>query len=801
MSQNPNNETKMNSEITVTEVNKANQLQQEGKLEDAIAVYRGLTEKLYQKLGKLLSQLKNWDEAIATYRRVLELNPEAYECHHQLGEAIYQRVMENPETFFSEYNLAEVTYKDYQVFDPELPEVCFLNDQAFLQATAHLDDATYTVEWYRVYLRRSLGEAEKQGCINWLQTPGHSRELGLKLWRETLAEFQTLLRRSFTIVGLEEAVNCYRRALTINPNHYPSYYGLGDALNQQGQRNEAIIIFHKLSMFLAEEGKLHEAVTCFRKTPQRQPSDGEIYEQIWIGLNGLGILNENNPYYPTDISSEPIHHYFSNKNQYKIINLTTLTNTEQSFLEKAGLSVAILQLIRLDQLTLEEIYINSFRADSLQRLSTSPNRIHKGYPPESWGKSIYLQQSILETGYVYCPCPFTGKILRSSDSFSVFPGIFYRFVSRDVFYLLVGEWYGSKLCFYYPRLDIIIVLQPQQEHLNFCYIINVFKAYMVSRWKKVKSYLSQDKKEVAAIMGRVHNPGHYIWNELTALEYLSKNRTLDKIDKFLVGLYEYFYIDDIFPEITSENIIRVPDIHESLYDSILDHNCLAVRPTEYFISQSLANRIYQSSVQKCSADFLQQIEAAKTHFPLLWITLRNYKRKWLSQVEGTINIIKSLSQEFPNLSVVFDAWSLTEREPGHYDSIIATEQECLKEILTQLPPTINIYSTIGCPIYETVVWANAIDLYIAPFGTGMTFVTWIATKPGVAHGNKTYYNAVDNSFSEICREKAIRPSYVSLDHIIDDENNPDPFTRNYDCDWQVIYNELMQILQNLPKRI
>jgi hypothetical protein len=37
----------MNSEIIVTEVKKANQLKQEGKLEDAITVYRGLTEKLY----------------------------------------------------------------------------------------------------------------------------------------------------------------------------------------------------------------------------------------------------------------------------------------------------------------------------------------------------------------------------------------------------------------------------------------------------------------------------------------------------------------------------------------------------------------------------------------------------------------------------------------------------------------------------------------------------------------------------------------------------------------------------------
>lgn len=188
-----------------------------------------------------------------------------YESDYQLGEAIYQRVMENPDTFFSEYNLAKLPHKDYQIFDPELPEVCLLNDQTFLQATAHLDDATYAVELYRVYLRRSLSEAEKQACINWLQTPGHSREIGLKIWRESLAEFQTLLRRFFITIGLEEAVNCYHRALELSPNHHSSYYRLAEVFTEQGKHEEALVLYHQLSLKLAEEGKIVEAVACFQQ--------------------------------------------------------------------------------------------------------------------------------------------------------------------------------------------------------------------------------------------------------------------------------------------------------------------------------------------------------------------------------------------------------------------------------------------------------------------------------------------------------------------------------------------------------
>ena len=220
----------------------------------------------------------------------------------------------------------------------------------------------------------------------------------------------------------------------------------------------------------------------------------------------------------------------------------------------------------------------------------------------------------------------------------------------------------------------------------------------------------------------------------------------------------------------------------------------ASRPAANFIEEEVSQRIYQSSLRKCTPSFLQEVDAAKQHFPLLWITIRNYKRRWLSQVEGTANIIKTLYAEFPHLAVVFDGWSLTERNMGNYEPIIAVEQYCLEQILALLPATIKTYSTIGRPIYETVVWAEAIDLYVAPFGTGMTFVTWIANKPGVAHGNKPYYAAVKQSFSSLCRENITEPVLIALNDIIEDESNPDPFTRSYDCDWRIICNELLKIL-------
>ncbi|MEG4496590.1 tetratricopeptide repeat protein [Microcoleus sp. F10-C6] len=799
----------MNSEITVTEVNKANQLQQEGQLEEAIAVYRGLTEKLYQQLGKLLSQQKNWDEAIATYRRALELNPEAYESHHQLGEAIYQRVMENPETFFDRYNLAEIPHKDYQLFDPELPFVCFLNDPAFLQATAHLDDAAYTVEWYRVYLRRSLSEPEKQACIQWLQTPDHSRELGLRIWRQDLAEFQTLLKSSYMTVGLEEAVNCYRRAIELYPCHHPFYNSLVEALTKQGKREEAISIYHQLAIRLGEANRMKEATACFQNIPSILLNDApKIYTLIWNGLNELRPLDTVNLYYPSEISQKSAYEYFVNSSQYTFVNLWCLSDSEQSLLQNLGLSIENLGLIKQDNITLEEIYLNSFDESEGFQLSRKVKRHPKMSRYFQWEKAINLQQSIVETGFVYSVCPFTGKILRSNQSFYVEPFILYRFVGKEVFYLIYGDWMGSKQCIYLPNQELMIILD-NFPMANFTGVINLFKSYALSNWQKFHSYLSQNNKNICAVLGISYNVGHYVWNELSGIYYLYKNGSLNNIDKFLIGCHEYILVDDLFPNIPSDKIIRVDSpnvdsLNEIFFKKILEDNLFAVRLTDTFIEKELANNIYQISVKKCSQHFLEKVGTANNHFPLLWITLRNYKRTWFSQIEGTANIIKSLHAIFPNLAVVFDGWSVPERDKqnaSNETSIKALEQDCLQPILNLLPPEIKTYNTIGHPIYETIVWAEAIDLYAVPFGTGMTFVTWIASKPGVGHGNKAYYDAVEDSFSPVYRENAVPPVLISKEYIIEDENNPDATTRNYDCDWQVIYNELMQILQNLPKRV
>jgi hypothetical protein len=42
------------------------------------------------------------------------------------------------------------------------------------------------------------------------------------------------------------------------------------------------------------------------------------------------------------------------------------------------------------------------------------------------------------------------------------------------------------------------------------------------------------------------------------------------------------------------------------------------------------------------------------------------------------------------------------------------------------------------------------------------------------------------------------PVFVPKEFIVDG-NNPDPFSRSYECDWKAIYNEIFQLLKDWQK--
>ena len=167
-------------------------LKEQGKLDEAVACYRRALElkpdyaEAHNNLGVALKDQGKLDEAVACYRRALELKPDYAEAHNNLGNALKEQ--------------------------------------------GKLDEA---IACYR-------------------------RALELK---PDYAEAHNNLGIAFKDQGkLDEAVACYRRALELKPDYAEAHNNLGVAFKDQG--------------------KLDEAVACYRRALELKPDFAEAHSNL-----------------------------------------------------------------------------------------------------------------------------------------------------------------------------------------------------------------------------------------------------------------------------------------------------------------------------------------------------------------------------------------------------------------------------------------------------------------------------------------------------------------------------------------
>lgn len=609
---------------------------------------------------------------------------------------------------------------------------------------------------------------------------------------------------------LEPALICYQKALEII-NSAPSgtYSELGILLIQKGCLSEVIEClcqalnctpscikyFQNFSILLLEKGSIKESV-AFLKYIQPLKKQAKIYEDIWKGLNQLESVNENNPDFQDRIDPEAVADYWRKTCQYKVIDLDALTDADRQYLENIGLSLECIEFNKQDSFALEQTLIESF-SDAPTDLC-GQNLLH----PWSY------QQSLVETGYVYSVCPFSGKVLRSNQSFVInltehgqqrghdLQGFIYRFVGEELYYLVTGGQHGGKYFIYLPKLDLIINFERSLSQFSIpVQSINTLKSYMVSYWQQVLQYISTEAKQVVDVIGLGFNIGHYLWQDLAGIHVLVENEIQHKLDRILTGPGDYFSSRQVFPEIPADKFVEVADVRD-VFKTVLDNNYVAFRANGISIDDRLAKRVSDASLKRCSQDFLTQVEQAKTHFPLLSFQIRAASRIWRGQAEGIANIIKSLYLDFPTLGVLFDGWSLMGIEDADSPSwsMIEIEKAIMAEILTLIPSTINTYSAIGATTYETVVWNQAIDLSIITIGAGITYTSWIANKPGVVHGHSVLLDTHGSPVTTSQVRENIVPQILIPKEFVVDRPNFD-----YECDWKGIYSEVIKIIENLKR--
>jgi len=841
----------MQPDTSTTYLKQGQQLQRQGRLTEAEVAYRQAIELnpifygSFRYLGEVLALEGKLDQAVEAYQRAKELNPKALWVHQRLGEvflqlnkledaiACFQTALEINPYFSWAYNgLGEcwslkgeekeaiAAYQKAVALNPNTDKFRHNSEQALaLQNSSPTQEqlSSEVIESQPHSNPSSDGQVtEKDRPETLPQTFEDCLELGKQLiaqgnleaavvaFRQTVKlkpendEGYYFLGDALTKINqFEEAIVIFRKAIELNPYFYEAHQSLGETLVRQGNINEARKIYHNLSIHLSESGKIREAIDTFYKAPSGQPTKGAAYSYIWKGLNQLGVFNETSPYCQVEVLQQEATEYFrQNSQQYKIIDMNNLTPENRQFLESESFSIPHLELIREDNLALEEIYINSITTEEKLSLAKKVKKhTRKNDPLYELHCSNDFQQTIIETGYIYLTDPISGKVLRSNHSFFFYhqgwmPIYFYRFSGNQVFYLAVSDFFSCKKFLYFPYSETIIAYwlafnSPIEA-------VNELKGYFIRYWKQVKDYiLNHQRKNIANIVGSINQIAHYFWQDITGIDYLYENEILSKVDKFLVN-FDFLSIHNIFPEIPQQNIIRFTQ--EDIFNSILTNQLFVVRVTDNLIKDSLCNRIYTGCLNRAFPGVLEQIEsAARKHFPLLWINIRVAKRVWLSQVEGIANLINQLYADYPNIGVVFNGCCLLETdEVGASSFMIETEKLTMQQIVDLLPSDIDTYCVIGRHLYETLLWVQTVTLHLTSHGSGSLIPT-LANKPGLLYGHSAFCEtwAIIQYLEN--RENTIPPIFLPKEYLI----YADDTTLNFDIDWKGIHNEVVKIINNL----
>lgn len=465
--------------------------------------------------------------------------------------------------------------------------------------------------------------------------------------------------------------------------------------------------------------------------------------------------------------------------KYTYLKLFRLNHDDELLLQNKGYFTKYLNLISKDVYEQEKDYLlkAGFNADVINTQLEFP----------------FFLQSMLYTGYVLSLCPLCGNVCKTNQSFCMFIHayhqlIFYRFSCCKIFYLIVGDSNQRKIGMYFPEDELMINFvfyndcpsceEPYGKEYYEKWV-NEFKRHLLFCWDKMDSYISTtSKKHNACLLGFVSNLGHHVADELSAVQKLHNTGDIDKINIFLLGDFDYFKVGDMFPEIQRYPLAKKTSMQ--IFRIILENNCFAFRLCHKGpIQEKLTERIYMTCKNQLTASFLQKVEESRRLWPLIWITLRSHNRVWLSQKDGLANIINLLYKDFLNLGVIFDG--------------VPAEKQLMQNIQHLMVPGIVTYDALDCKMPETVVWAYAIDLFIAPYGNGTNF-TSIANKAGIAHTHSMWMRS--EPFCMNRRENCVLTIPVKAMY----DSSKDVFTSNYEIDWRDIYDAIVGIIRKLKPR-
>jgi tetratricopeptide (TPR) repeat protein len=324
----------MDAEAAQQIFNAGEYLEQEGKLQQAIACYQQaitLNSECYlyhYKLGNALRQQDKFAEAAQSLRQAIALNSNDSWSYYALGEILvkqqeitaatkyYQQAIQlNPNFSWSHYNLARILHQQNQLkvaqahylqaikLDPNF----FWSHYFLAEILTEFEEITTAIDHYLEVIRLNprfypacfqlARHLQNQGQLE--QAVGYYHQ-AIELEQTDFDAYYYLGETLFQLQRFTEAISYYEAAIKLHPNNLQPYFYIGQALINQGQiaiKNYRQAITNRLPIFQVnwelglaqawqQQGEFSEAIKCCQRAIEVEPTAEMPYRILqYIPMN------------------------------------------------------------------------------------------------------------------------------------------------------------------------------------------------------------------------------------------------------------------------------------------------------------------------------------------------------------------------------------------------------------------------------------------------------------------------------------------------------------------------------------
>jgi len=398
------------------------------------------------------------------------------------------------------------------------------------------------------------------------------------------------------------------------------------------------------------------------------------------------------------------------------------------------------------------------------------------------GLEFGFQATALKLGHIFGRSLWTGAPMASSHSYVLQIGYskqvysLCRFEDVEPWYLMVGTWRGSKSWIFLPGRNLLIALTDRSyDWGNIVDWIDGFKA-LTNVWPGAcNSYLERETRP-AVYAGGINNLGHFFWNDVQGMANARDNGLLENVSNAVLFNFQFLDLCELFPELRDMQVMQ-PSTTEDVFFGAMGADLFCVRPTALALTDETAALVMATCRHLASQEQKQLAKRAAKTDVTVWFNLRSHNKVWLNQVECARLVMEKVLEKSKSMTLLLD---------GTPDCV-----DLVSEIRALAPSNATIIDATRIGMADSIMWAGAVDAYVATIGSGLTLTTWIAGKPGVAHSETTHLQQMQ--FWPEVRPNAPPPLVPQESEVRDVGKG---MYCNYEIDPRVIATLLMRTIRN-----